>query len=802
MNKPTKPTNLMPRSFGGVKNNFSTNLQNTGFEDGVPTIYGGDNLNYQLDATGKELDYCEKICDFVNELPIGKVITTSSNNKLVYETLSTVGKTNNYNDLSNLPTIPSTDNLADKDLDNLSSTGEKHFVNKTQITSTALDIKNRIIAEFTDADGITIKQGSVVIVPYGVENLGLSVGDTFINSNFKVYDTQFYSGKYFVWAELQGDLNYKYDGESTAGYEGFIDINLSSNTCFLNRNADGYTGSGNLADASFSHAGCYYASDVNRVYRYSSTGEQMSTIMSLPILNTIYSANYTSGLSHIKQVFNGAGAMGSHFWVDKGVKVLVPNGRNDDNTLKNTEYTTSRLLINQVSNEGEKTYEIWYGNNATLYQPRFYSEVQTIGDIDYSTLTGGYRIAYVEDDNKYYYRSGASRDLTQVTKTPIASLEWSGTSATSIISDVRVYAPFRAVNRKDVPTKTSDLTNDSGFITSASVPTKTSDLTNDSGFITSSALPTVNNATLTIQKNGTTVNTFTANASSNVTANITVPTKTSDLTNNSGFITSSSLPTKVSDLTNDSGFIANNITTDFYITKDAPAIRLRTSASTYGGIRLENSSFDISSQTAPASGDTGIFTLHARDTNDQIISRISSVHTTLNNMYTIMEQRRIVNNGLLNCSIRVGIAQDGRRYIQVDGDTFSFPMCTTAPTTTTSTAASNNVACVIENYSSTNYYSGYRVYSDKCCEQWGTTPNTLLNDQVRTTELFKTYRKRTENEIARYNIMIAPYGISNAGSNQFEMYTEVVDGNHFKARIFGGDTNASYIYWRTCGYLE
>ena len=49
-------------------------------------------------------------------------------------------------------------------------------------------------------------------------------------------------------------------------------------------------------------------------------------------------------------------------------------------------------------------------------------------------------------------------------------------------------------------------------------------------------VPTVNNATLTIQKNGSTVKTFTANASSNVTANITVPTATSDLTNDSGFI--------------------------------------------------------------------------------------------------------------------------------------------------------------------------------------------------------------------------------------------------------------------------
>ena len=50
-------------------------------------------------------------------------------------------------------------------------------------------------------------------------------------------------------------------------------------------------------------------------------------------------------------------------------------------------------------------------------------------------------------------------------------------------------------------------------------------------------IPTVNDATLTIQKNGTDVATFSANASSNVTANISVPTKVSDLNNDSGYIT-------------------------------------------------------------------------------------------------------------------------------------------------------------------------------------------------------------------------------------------------------------------------
>lgn len=52
-----------------------------------------------------------------------------------------------------------------------------------------------------------------------------------------------------------------------------------------------------------------------------------------------------------------------------------------------------------------------------------------------------------------------------------------------------------------------------------------------------SAIPTVNNGTLTIQKNGKNVQTFTANQSANATANITVPTKTSELTNDSGFKT-------------------------------------------------------------------------------------------------------------------------------------------------------------------------------------------------------------------------------------------------------------------------
>ena len=67
--------------------------------------------------------------------------------------------------------------------------------------------------------------------------------------------------------------------------------------------------------------------------------------------------------------------------------------------------------------------------------------------------------------------------------------------------------------------------------------------------INAPAIPTVNNGTLTIQKNGSNVATFTANQSGNATANITVPTKVSELTNDSKFLTAHPTISKSTDTT-------------------------------------------------------------------------------------------------------------------------------------------------------------------------------------------------------------------------------------------------------------
>ena len=107
-------------------------------------------------------------------------------------------------------------------------------------------------------------------------------------------------------------------------------------------------------------------------------------------------------------------------------------------------------------------------------------------------------------------------------------------TATKITYDAKgLVTGGASLTASDIPTISSDKI--SGLATVAT--------TGSYGDLTGTpTIPTVNNATLTIQKNGSTVDTFTANASANKTINITVPTQTSQLTNNSGFITADDLP--------------------------------------------------------------------------------------------------------------------------------------------------------------------------------------------------------------------------------------------------------------------
>lgn len=111
----------------------------------------------------------------------------------------------------------------------------------------------------------------------------------------------------------------------------------------------------------------------------------------------------------------------------------------------------------------------------------------------------------------------AKADMTNVSTDDIAARDIAKADMTNISVSA---ANLPSVKLKlDIPTKTSQLVNDSGYINDISTA--------------------VGNATITIKKNGVAVGSFTTNAFSNSDVNIQVPTKTSDLNNDAGFITNS-----------------------------------------------------------------------------------------------------------------------------------------------------------------------------------------------------------------------------------------------------------------------
>lgn len=195
----------------------------------------------------------------------------------------------------------------------------------------------------------------------------------------------------------------------------------------------------------------------------------------------------------------------------------------------------------------------------------------------------------------------------------------------------------------------------------------------------STVIPTVNDATLTIQKNGTTVATFTANSAQNATADISVPTKVSDLANDLNFVEESNLadvafsgayaditgtpyiPTKTSDLTNDSDFVsdANYVHTDNNFTTSLKdklnGIATGAEANVQSDWNVTDTSSDafiknkpaIPTKTSDITNDSGFITSAAVPTKTSELTNDSGFITNqVNNLANYYDQTSI--NGMFN----------------------------------------------------------------------------------------------------------------------------------------------------------
>ncbi len=235
-------------------------------------------------------------------------------------------------------------NKADTSLSNLTPEGEKHFLNKTQITNCLTEVPQRI--NYTLENGtFTLKAGSVLIVPFGTEAPTLAIGDFLEgasnNNNFKIVDIQYKNNQLFYWCEVQNDIAWQIN-VTTSGIIRHVAVGISSTLEVWDKLVCNATTSSAETLPSDNISYMWYQPNNNKVVRTDESHTPNIT-MSLPIAIVESGNGYVFDKLH--KVFNGMGNIGGINWVDKGVKGLIPYYRNEDRTLKSIEFTQTELKM-------------------------------------------------------------------------------------------------------------------------------------------------------------------------------------------------------------------------------------------------------------------------------------------------------------------------------------------------------------------------------------------------------------------------------------------------------------------------
>ena len=313
--------------------------------------------------------------------------------------------------------IDAIDGKANVDLDNLSEAGQAKLdekanavdvLDKSQITNCLLEVPQNIKLELNDGV-LTLKAGSIVTVPNGFEADGTTPK--------------------FDYVTIENDAVGSYSVTTI----GSCLLTLNSNTNTLAFGASNgnntYYFSGNTAPANPVKEYYWYDTANNLLKRYNGTAWVDG--YTLPI--ALMSYNGTGVITSIDQVFNGMGYIGSTVWVDKGVKGLIPNGRNEDGSLNNIEFSVSQVMVRTYTTNTFNNYPLWVNINGIL---------SAVPEVKNTLQSGHYGI--YEDENVIKDPSG-----NKIKAFKFGLVSYNQGTATSF----QPKQPFRAVDYNDFDTK-------------------------------------------------------------------------------------------------------------------------------------------------------------------------------------------------------------------------------------------------------------------------------------------------------------------------------------------------------------
>ena len=82
--KPSKPDVILPNNFGGTKTPYTDSQISNGYQEAVPQVVDGGNINWEKDGIFKYFKYLKTVVDALVDMPIGKSIVIDANNRFEY----------------------------------------------------------------------------------------------------------------------------------------------------------------------------------------------------------------------------------------------------------------------------------------------------------------------------------------------------------------------------------------------------------------------------------------------------------------------------------------------------------------------------------------------------------------------------------------------------------------------------------------------------------------------------------------------------------------------------------------------